>query len=88
MFFALKASFAARYAYSQPDRYGFRYMYLTKVLVGEYTVGRQGLLAPPAKNAYNPFHTYDTVVDNITNPGIFVVFHDSQCYAEYLITFK
>ena len=63
-------------------------MYLAKVLVGEYTVGRQGVLAPPAKNAYNPFYTYDTVVDNVTNPGIFVVFYDRQCYPEYLITFQ
>ena len=61
----------------------------TKVLVGEYTVGRQGLVAPTPKNyAYDVCDTYDTVVDNVTNPGIFVVFYDWQCYPEYLITFQ
>ena len=63
-------------------------MYLAKVLVGEYTVGRQGMLTPPVKNAYDVCDTYDTVVDNVTNPGIFVVFYDWQCYPEYLITFQ
>ena len=88
LYFALQASFAARSSYYKPDRYGFRYMYLAKVLVGEYTVGRQGMLTPPAKNAYDVCDTYDTVVDNVTNPGIFVVFYDWQCYPEYLITFQ
>ena len=88
LYFALQASFAARSSYYKPDRYGFRYMYLAKVLVGEYTVGRQGMLTPPVKNAYDVCDTYDTVVDNVTNPGIFVVFYDWQCYPEYLITFQ
>ena len=88
VYFALQASYAARSTYSPPDPYGFRYMYLAKVLVGEYTVGRQGMLTPPVKNAYDVCDTYDTVVDNVTNPGIFVVFYDWQCYPEYLITFQ
>ena len=88
MYFALQASFVARSAYSQPDYHGFRYMYLAKVLVGEYTVGRQGLVTPPAKNAFDLFNTYDTVVDSVSNPGIFVVFYEWQCYPEYLITFQ
>ena len=88
MYFALQASYAARSTYSPPDPNGFRYMYLAKVLVGEYTVGRQGMLTPPVRNAYDFNDTYDTVVDNVTNPGIFVVFYDWQCYPEYLITFQ
>ena len=88
VYFALQASYAARSTYSPPDPYGFRYMYLAKVLVGEYTVGRQGMLTPPVKNVYDVCDTYDTVVDNVTNPGIFVVFYEWQCYPEYLITFQ
>lgn len=88
MYFALQASYSARSTYSPPDTSGFRYMYLVKVLVGEYTVGRQGILTPPVKNASNVTDTYDTVVDNVANPGIFVVFYDWQCYPEYLITFQ
>jgi poly [ADP-ribose] polymerase 10/14/15 len=43
---------------------------------------------PPAKNPINPNVLYDTVVDHVRNPTIFVVFYDAQSYPEYLITFK
>ena len=88
VYFALNAYYSERSTYSPPDFNGCRYMYLTRVLVGEYTVGRQGLLTPPPKNPSDPTDTYDSVVDQIPNPQIFVVFNDWQCYPEYLITFK
>lgn len=87
VYFASDASYSAQSTYSPPDSNGFRYMYLAKVLVGEYTVGRKGLLTPPAKDK-DPTDTFDSVVDQIPNPGIFVAFYDWQCYPEYLITFK
>ena len=86
--FALNASYSARSTYSPADASGLRYMYLTRVLVGEYTQGRQGLLTPPAKTQSDPTDTFDSVVDQIPNPQIFVVFYDWQCYPEYLITFQ
>ena len=55
--------------------------------MGEYTVGRLGLLTPPPKDQ-DPTDTFDSVVDQIPDPGIFVAFYDWQCYPEYLITFK
>ena len=88
VYFAVDASYSARPTYSPTDANGCRYMYLTRVLVGEYTGGRQGLLTPPAKSPSDPTDTYDSVVDQIPNPGIFVVFYDWQCYPEYLITFQ
>ena len=87
VYFAKDALYSARSNYSPPDGNGHRYMYLTRVLVGEYTVGRQGLLTPPAKNPNDPTDIYDSVVDQTPNPAIFVVFYDWQCYPEYLITF-
>lgn len=63
-------------------------MYLARVLVGEYTTGSEGVIVPPAKSASNVTDTYDTVVDDVSNPSIYVVFYDWQCYPEYLITFK
>lgn len=62
-------------------------MYLCQVLTGDYTVGAQAMIVPPAKNA-GGFQKYDSVVDNVTTPSMFVVFHDSQACPEYLITFK
>lgn len=31
---------------------------------------------------------YDTTVDALTNPSIYVTYHDAQAYPEYLITFR
>ena len=45
-------------------------MYLTKVLVGEYKVGRQGLLTPPAKNPSDPTDIYDSVVGFLTRESL------------------
>ena len=42
---------------------------------------------PPAKRTTNLNVLYDSVVDNVGNPYIFVVFYDPQAYPEYLITF-
>lgn len=87
VYFALNASYSARPTFSPRDMNGFRYMYLTRVLVGDYTVGRSGLLIPPARNPSDPTDAYDSVVDQVPNPAIFVVFYDWQCYPDYLITF-
>ena len=68
---------------------GMRYMYLARVLVGDYAMGKKGLLVPPSKqNPNDPTDAFDTVVDQNPNPKIFVTFYDWQCYPEYLIAFK
>ncbi|XP_078371828.1 protein mono-ADP-ribosyltransferase PARP14-like isoform X2 [Oculina patagonica] len=87
VYFARDASYSTRTTYSPPDGAGNRYMYLARVLAGEYTTGRQGMITPPPKGS-DATDAYDTVVDNPGNPSIFVVFYDNQCYPDYLITFK
>ncbi|XP_022795889.1 poly [ADP-ribose] polymerase 14-like isoform X2 [Stylophora pistillata] len=87
VYFARDASYSTQNKYSPPDGAGNRYMYLARVLVGEYTTGRQGMITPPPKGA-DATDAYDTVVDKPTDPTIFVVFYDNQCYPDYLITFK
>lgn len=86
MYFASKASYSM--GYTTPDSNGLRHMYLARVVVGFYTLGRKGLLVPPPLSAEQPEALFDSVVDNTANPNVFVVFRDSQCYPEYLITFK
>ena len=61
-------------------------MFMAKVLVGEFTAGSRNLKTPPKKG--NGTDLYDSVVDNILNPSIFVVFPDNQSYPEYLICFN
>lgn len=63
-----------------------RYMYVAKVAVGEYAKGDSSMLVPPQKGG-NSNDPYDSVVNNIPNPTIFVMFYDNQYYPEYLITF-
>ena len=90
VYFAVHASYSARSTYSQLDlATGMRYMYLARVLAGDYTVGKRGILVPPSKgNPDDSDEAFDTVVDQIPNPKIYVTFYDCQCYPEYLITFQ
>ncbi|XP_068729497.1 protein mono-ADP-ribosyltransferase PARP14-like [Montipora capricornis] len=87
VYFARDASYSTQAKYSPPDPSGDRCLYLARVLVGEYAVGRQGMITPPSKGS-DETNAYDSVVDNTSSPSIFVVFYDNQCYPDYLITFK
>ncbi|XP_074857419.1 protein mono-ADP-ribosyltransferase PARP14-like [Carettochelys insculpta] len=86
-YFAVNANYSAQDTYSKPDVNGKKYMYLARVLVGEYCVGNQGLITPPSKNSADPTDQFDSVTDNMTNPSMFVIFNDIQAYPDYLITF-
>lgn len=64
-------------------------MYVVKVLVGEFTKGARGMKVPPSRNdPKNPSLLFDSVVDDTLDPKIFVIFQDSQCYPQHLITFE
>ena len=63
-------------------------MYLARVLTGEYTKGHNSYLVPPPKDPKLPAVLYDSVVDNVQNPKMFVIFYDSQAYPEYHIEFR
>ncbi|CAF0739027.1 unnamed protein product [Adineta steineri] len=65
------------HSYSLPDRNGIRRMFLARVLVGNTTQGNSSMrVAPPG---------FDTTGDG---QSIFVTYHDSQAYAEYLISYR
>ncbi|XP_009471885.1 PREDICTED: poly [ADP-ribose] polymerase 14-like [Nipponia nippon] len=87
-YFAVDASYSAQDTYSTPDTNGRKYMYLARVLTGQYCAGSRGLITPPSKNPADPTDLYDSVVDNVACPTVFVIFNDIQAYPEYLITFK
>ena len=36
----------------------------------------------------NSKRLYDSVVDNVSSPSMFIVFRDASVYPSYLITFK
>lgn len=83
VYFAYASGYSDRFAH--PDMNGTKRMILTEVLTGEYCQGRQGMKSPPQKKGHI---LYDSLVDNMRNPGIFVIFHDTQAYPKYVIEYS
>ena len=42
---------------------------------------------PPPINPRRPEILFDSMVNDMQDPSIFVVYYDNQCYPEYLIRF-
>ncbi|KAM7366391.1 hypothetical protein PAMP_015834 [Pampus punctatissimus] len=87
-YFAAHASYSANPIYSKPAADGSQLMFVARVLTGIYTLGKREMKVPPLLSDQQPHERYDSVVDNINNPNMYVVFHDNQAYPDYLITFK
>ncbi|CDQ70849.1 unnamed protein product [Oncorhynchus mykiss] len=81
-----KGNYFARDASYYTSQSGVRSMFVCRVLVGDYTVGNSSCLTPPLKETGGSI-AYDSCVDNIQEPHVFVVFKKSQIYPEYLIKF-
>ena len=60
-------------------------MFACRVVIGEYCKGVKDAAAPPHRIANNLF---DSTVNDVLDPSIFVAYHDDQAYPEYMITFK
>ncbi|XP_044039273.1 protein mono-ADP-ribosyltransferase PARP14-like [Siniperca chuatsi] len=87
-YFAVDASYSANPTYSKPAADGSQLMFVARVLTGIYTLGQNNMKVPPPRSDQRPHDRYDSVVDRINNPNMYVVFHDNQAYPDYLITFK
>ena len=87
VYFAQDASYSANNKYSPRDNNYNKHIFLVRVLTGEYAPGHYTDIEPPPKS-YDNKDLYDSSVDDVQNPRIFVIFHDTQAYPEYLITFK
>ena len=48
-------------------------MLLCKVIVGDYTIGSENYDTPPLKQNGEP---YDSMVDNLDNPNLYVISKD------------
>ncbi|XP_052348343.1 protein mono-ADP-ribosyltransferase PARP12-like isoform X2 [Oncorhynchus keta] len=76
----------AKYSHSFTSHSGVRSMFACQVLVGDYTRGNSALRRPPPKGEGSPT-LYDSCVDNVLNPSIYVVFEKHQVYPEFLIKY-
>ena len=65
-------------------------MYYAKVVVGEYAKGNSWMIVAPKKDIAeaNNCERFDSVVDDVDNPRVHVLFNDYDFYTEYLITLK
>jgi len=65
-----------------------RLMVAARVFVGRYTVGHRTFRKPPPLDPTQPMSTpFDSCVNYVDDPTLFVVFDSSQCYPEYFITY-
>lgn len=87
-YFATKASISSVYSVlSSGDE--VRHMFLSKVLVGQVCLGRANYRRPPPLSSRSrQYLLYDTCVDRMDKPTMFVVFDSCQCYPYYLIRYK
>ena len=89
VYFAVQAQYSCSNTYSRPDPVGIKRIYLCRVLTGEYTMGKSGMRVPPQKKSGASAHAiYDSVVNHVTTPTMYVIFNDTQAYPDYLIAFK
>ncbi|KAM3916450.1 protein mono-ADP-ribosyltransferase PARP15-like [Leptodactylus fuscus] len=87
-YFALEAEYSSSETYSPCDVNGKKYIYQAAVITGRYCAGKSSYKEAPHIDGDPNKGRYDSVVNNVGNPTIFVVFHDDVAYPEYLITFK
>jgi poly [ADP-ribose] polymerase 10/14/15 len=82
VYFAVNSKYSVDY--TSPNSSGERHMFLCRVLVGEYCLGREDQPTPDVRRGTE---LYDSTVNNLEAPTIFVTYHDSQSYPEYIVTF-
>ncbi|XP_053506581.1 protein mono-ADP-ribosyltransferase PARP12 [Ictalurus furcatus] len=77
----------AKYSHNYTGDSTSRCMFVCRVLVGDYTAGHSSYTRPPSKDGGDTVF-YDSCVDDVHNPSIFVVFEKHQIYPEYLIMYR
>ena len=87
VYFARDASYSTYPRYSQRDANDVQSIFLARVVVGEYCLGVQDAITPDVRDAATSA-LYDSTVDNVRDPSIFVTYNDGQAYPEYLVKFK
>ena len=74
--------------YAKMDEESYYFIFLAKLLVGSYTVGKPDYRIPPPREPSNPASDlYDSCVNRIHNLTIFVVIDVDQYHPEYIIKF-
>ena len=90
VYFASDASYSSRGWLSGAQNTGPKrgYVFSVRAVTGHYTRGNPKMRFLPPIDPAKPLILFDSAVDKLQNPVEFVIFHDTQAYPEYLITFS
>lgn len=83
-YFARDAAYSHHYSKSDSK---LHFMFLARVLVGSFVRGNASFVRPPAKEGKSSAF-YDSCVNSMSDPSIFVVFEKHQVYPEYVIQYR
>lgn len=73
--------------YSPPPR-SHHYMFFARVLVGRSAIGHSDYRTPPPLNPSDRFgRCFDSCVNRLNDPSIYVIFNNAQCYPEYIVEY-
>ncbi|XP_034017433.1 protein mono-ADP-ribosyltransferase PARP10 isoform X3 [Thalassophryne amazonica] len=86
VYFAVNSALSVKDQYSPPNTDGHKYVFVSRVLTGDYTRGCHSMKTAPLKETSDIPLRYDSVTDDINEPSMFVIFNDTQAYPDYLIT--
>lgn len=86
VYFATNPTFSLNERYSPTNADGHKFVFVSRVLTGDYTTGCHSMKTAPLKTSGDMPFRYDSVANNVDNPEIFVIFNDTQAFPEYLVT--
>ncbi|XP_026156395.1 protein mono-ADP-ribosyltransferase PARP10 [Mastacembelus armatus] len=86
VYFAVNSAISVQDQYSPPNADGHKFIFVSKVLTGDFTKGCHSMKTAPLKETGDIPLRYDSVTDDITKPSMFVIFNDTQAFPEYIIT--
>ena len=73
--------------YCKPDAEGIQTCFLVRAAVGEWCKAKRDDITPGVRDEAKNI-LYDSTVDDLQNPSIFVLYHDAQTYPEYIVRFS
>ena len=85
VYFARDASYSDNYA--KVISVGRKQMIIADVLIGRSACGKSGMVQPPLLPG-EKYKRFNSLVNNISDPSIFVVQHSNHAYPAYVITYR
>ena len=83
-----KGNYFARDAIYSQTYTDSRTMFVVRVLAGDVAAGNANLVKPPPRSTTDPYgETYDSCVNDVRHPSIYVTFQTPQSYPAYLVQY-